>query len=240
MLIIFTLLINLAHGFSNTYEALLKTHVQSTGLVDYAALQKSNSASILIELANAPAPKSKEAKLAFWINAYNALTLQLIASEYPLKSIRDLDDGKVWSTRTFQVAGQQVTLDAIEHQILRPLKEPRIHAAINCASLGCAQLWNQPYTAKDIDNQLDAAMQRWMSSSAYHLTDDQIQISNIFIWFQEDFVAPASKEYPAYAKERWGALFVLEHYTSDDRLKRAIAEGRPLKAAPYDWSLNRL
>lgn len=238
MLLLFILFLNMAYGFEASYRTVLK-HVYSDGSVDYAALKADPNLAVLSqELRQAKAPTEKDARLAFWINAYNALTLQLIAQNYPLTSIQDLDSGKVWSTRSFHVGGALHTLDEIEHQILRPLQDHRIHAALNCASKGCPPLWNQPFTAHSIHSELDAAMQRWMSHNAYQLKEGQIAISNIFFWFEGDFKAPSDQKYPDYPPAQWGIVHALVHYSSQEPIKEAIQKGWPLQAQPYDWSLN--
>ncbi|MEC8276693.1 MAG: DUF547 domain-containing protein [Myxococcota bacterium] len=239
MLILVTLFHNLAHGFSDNYNALLKQHVDVDGYVNYVALKQDQKRSkIPLELEQATVPTEKNAQLAFWINAYNALTLEIIAQAYPLKSIMDLEGGKVWSTRQFNIGGQMRTLDEIEHQILRPLNDSRIHAAINCASKGCPPLWNQAFTAEQIHTELDQAMVRWVGTNAVKLDDGQISVSNIFFWFKGDFKAPSATVYPKYPKEHWGILHTLEHYSQQEPVLAAIQRGLPLKTLPYDWSLN--
>ena len=92
----------------------------------------------LITLPTVEIPKqSINGQKAFWINVYNGLTIQTVAENMPIRSIQDVDDGQVWTTRTFVVSGQTVTLDKIEKDILGQFKDPRIHAALNCASKGC-------------------------------------------------------------------------------------------------------
>ena len=241
MLLLLTLFLHTAHAFSDDYSTLLQRYVNADGSVDYAKLKDDPLLKNLPSaLEQAPLPTERNTQLAFWINAYNALTLLLIAHEYPLRSIQDLDDGKVWSTRTFDVSGQLRTLDEIEHQILRPLKEPRIHAAINCGSKGCPPLWNQPFTAPNIQSELDSAMRRWFQANAYQVSETQLAVSNIFIWFKDDFTPAKDRHYPAYPTDQWGILYTLEHYSQQDEIKAAIQKGYPLQTLPYDWSLNTL
>ena len=239
MPILFALLLNLAHGFSDSYRMLLERHVQPNGMVNYVSLKQDDTRTVVtVELEQATIPTAKSDQLAFWINAYNALTLVLISQEYPLKSIMDLEDGKVWSKRQFNVGGQLKTLDEIEHQILRPLNDPRIHAAINCASKGCPPLWNQPFSSDQIEAELDQAMHRWVKANAVQLSESHISVSNIFIWFKDDFKAPQSHTYPSHPKEHWGILYTLEKHSAQDELRAAIQKGLPLQTLPYDWSLN--
>ena len=156
------------------YAKVLRQFVQ-TPFVDYAALKNERSA--LDASVDAFAQPSiaeeqawpREQRLAFWINAYNAFTLRAIVDHYPIKgswlslqprnSIRQIDG--VWTTIAWQAAGRRVTLDDIEHKILRAqFKEPRIHFAINCASISCPPLPPEPYLAPTLDAQLDAAARR--------------------------------------------------------------------------------
>ena len=106
--------------------------------------------------------QSPNAEKAFWINVYNGLTIQTVANHMPINSIRDLDNGKVWTTRTFVIDGQTVTLDKIEKEILGQFKDPRIHAALNCASKGCPPLFERPFTEAKLDAELDLVSQRWV------------------------------------------------------------------------------
>jgi hypothetical protein len=162
---------------------------------------------------------SKEAKLAYWINAYNALTVQLILENYPLKSIRDLD--KPWDTICFQLKGKSYTLGAIEHEILRKMNEPRIHFAINCASASCPQLLNQAYREKQLETQLTERTRVFlMDTTKNKLQTDRIELSRIFLWFGNDF---GSKE------ER---LEFISNYSGMN------LERPKIDYLPYDWSLN--
>lgn len=240
MVILITLALNIAHAFSPAYEELLKSHVQISGRVKYEDLSLETVDSMLVDLSKSEIDDDRNEQMAFWINAYNALTLALIAKEYPIESIRDLDDGKVWSKRSYVVANRKVTLDDIEHKILRPMKDPRIHAALNCASLGCPSLWTKPYTAKNLDKQLDDSMIRWMKTNAYKIDAETIQISKVFVWFENDFIAPDAVHYPKYPKQQWGVLYFIERYANDEELSTAVVRGHALKPMPYDWSLNKV
>ena len=162
---------------------------------------------------------SKAEHLAYWINAYNALTVQLILKYYPLNSIQDIR--KPWEQIVFRVKEQNYTLNAIEHQVLRKMDEPRIHFAINCASASCPKLAQKPYTAINLEAELQAATQAFLCDPEKNiLTAEKVQLSKIFLWFAEDF---GSK------KER------LEWLSKQTGLELTQARVRYLK---YDWSLN--
>jgi len=129
------------------WNQMLQQFVHEQGQVDYKSwlTEKKQLDAYIQTLEKMPSLEmaSKEAKLAYWINAYNALTVQLILENYPLKSIRDLDDP--WDTDCFKIKGKSYTLGDIEHKILRKMDEARIHFAINCASASCPKLRNEAY-----------------------------------------------------------------------------------------------
>jgi len=202
---------------------MLEKYVDTLGQVDYQnwLKEKDQLDAYLQTLEKLPPLEqaSKEAKLAFWINAYNALTVQLILENYPLKSIRDLD--KPWDTICFQLKGKSYTLGAIEHEILRKMNEPRIHFAINCASASCPQLLNQAYREKQLETQLTERTRVFlMDTTKNKLQTDRIELSRIFLWFGNDF---GSKE------ER---LEFISNYSGMN------LERPKIDYLPYDWSLN--
>ena len=140
-----------------SWQAVLDAHVDTASDVDYAGVKADPRLETYVAgLATASEPEGKEAQLAFWMNAYNALTVDLVTDEWPLASIRDLDGGNPWRKRTFTVAGRSVTLDDIEHRILRPLGDPRIHAGVNCASRGARR-----FTARRSRPNVENWMQPW-------------------------------------------------------------------------------
>ncbi len=169
--------------------------------VDYAAVQRLQPEldRYRAQLAQAPAPKGRAEILALYINAYNALTLSLVASKLPVDqqqwpawSITLIGPpmGSAWKGFDFEVAGQRHTLDAIEHAILRPLKEPRIHVAINCASRSCPALAAEPFIAARLEAQLTAVGARF-ARDPYHvrINAGQLRLNPIFEWFGDDFAA---------------------------------------------------
>lgn len=207
-----------AFCFPEIYQDLLHKYVDSTGYVDYAAWKEDPSHASFVQALSSAVPPQDDT--AYWINMYNALTIQLIIENYPLQSIRDLAHGKVWSTHEFSLSTGRYTLDAIEHKILRPRKDPRIHAAINCASVGCPPLWNKPYTEQHLSQDLDLALERWFASNAFHKTDSGMHISKIFLWYADDFPpSPLS--------------FLRQHRPNMDWPKT-----ENISYMEYDWSLN--
>ena len=138
--------------------------MDSNGKVNYAAWKKkSKLLDDYIQVLQEQPPHdqwSKAEHLAYWINAYNALTVQLILKYYPLNSIQDIR--KPWEQIVFRVKEQNYTLNAIEHQVLRKMDEPRIHFAINCASASCPKLAQKSYTAINLEAELQAATKAFL------------------------------------------------------------------------------
>ncbi|MBA4301804.1 MAG: DUF547 domain-containing protein [Cyclobacterium sp.] len=183
------------------WDGLLKSHVKSNGLVDYKGFIKDKAkleqyTKLLSD--NAPDRKTwtKEQQLAYWINAYNAFTVKLIVDNYPVKSIRDLGPKfkipmlkDVWHYKFFKIGGVDSSLDEIEHSILRKeFDEPRIHFAVNCASVSCPPLLNEAYTAEKIESQLQKVTTNFINDQNQNkITPDNAQISSIFLWFKGDF-----------------------------------------------------
>lgn len=201
----------------------LQKYVDAQGNVDYKKWhsEKNQLDAYLQTLEKMPplSMSSKEAQLAYWINAYNALTVQLILENYPLKSIRDLDDP--WDKPCFETKGKSYSLGDIEHQILRKMSEPRIHFAINCASASCPKLLNEAYQEKQMELQLTQVTQDFLKDSTKNtLRQEELKLSRIFLWYGKDF---GSKEERLEFISRYGRIKL-------DRPK--------IEYLPYDWSLN--
>ena len=225
----------------SAWNSSLAAHVSPQG-VDYAAIGPTGLDPYLESLKTADvASMGPKQKKAFWINAYNALTIDLLAENPGIKSIRDLDEGDPWSARAFPVAGKSVTLNAIEHEILRPMGDPRIHAAINCASIGCPPLVATAFTAEGLDKQLDAANRHWAATNAVRVTDDTIYLSAIFDWFGDDFLPGYGTDHfdiPGVEGKPEAGLNFVAKYSSPEQAKVLKAGGREVKTAEYNWALN--
>lgn len=124
---------------------------------------------------------------AYWINLYNALTVQLIGQSYPVESIRDIDDP--WDTKLFEVEGEALSLNDIEHRILRPIwRDPRIHYAVNCASVGCPNLLPLAFTGGNAGQLLELAAHAYINHPrGARIEDGKLIVSKIYGWFAEDF-----------------------------------------------------
>jgi len=195
-------------------------------------------------------------RLAFWINAYNAFTIKAIINNYPIQrsftftgifyapknSILQIPG--VWKKLQFKAVGKNVTLDHIEHGIIRKeFNEPRIHVAIVCASIGCPDLRNEAYTAEKIDSQLIDASRNFVNNESKGVVIDKekgrVKVSKIFKWFGEDFYNNyGSKQLSSKSRKENGARsFVAEYINEDD--KNYILNGEyKLSYMSYDWSLN--
>ena len=172
------------------FNDLLKKHVSSDGNVNYNGF-KSDSKTLqsYIDLLKTYQPIdswTKEDKFAYWINAYNALTIDLILRNYPTKSIKDIKDP--WDQRLWQLGEKSYNLNDIEHEILRKMNEPRIHFAIVCASVSCPKLQNEAFTALNLEEQLTNATKEFLTdTSKNELSENNIKLSKIFKWFKKDF-----------------------------------------------------
>ena len=188
------------------FDELLKKHVTKDGIVNYKGfIQEKAKLDKYLDLLSNNAPDrekwSKDEQLAYWINAYNAFTVKLIVDNYPTKSIRDLGPKlkiplikDVWHYQFFKIGGVESSLDEIEHSILRKeFDEPRIHFAINCASVSCPPLLNEAFVPEKIESQLQKVTVSFINDPTRNkITPDQAQISSIFSWFQGDFTKKGS------------------------------------------------
>ncbi len=193
-------------------------------------------------------------QLAFWINAYNGLTLQVIVDHYPIQSsflaslrfprnsIRQISGA--WDRIEFQVMNRKLTLDAIEHEILRKkFAEPRIHMALVCAALGCPPLRREPYAGERLDGQLDDQTRRFLASPSKFRVDRKrgtVGLSPIFDWYGGDFMA---KYQPASGFHNRGArlsavLNFVGRYVSPGLRGFLVAGNYDVYYLDYDWSLN--
>lgn len=224
---------------SAPWQAVLTAHVDASGRVDYAAIKASAPLDGYLQaLATTPVPAGQAERTALWINAYNALTVDLIADNWPMSSIMDLDGGKVWDTRRFTVAGESLTLNELEHKKLRPITDGRIHAALNCASKGCPALPRTAFQATTLDSQLSQAARAWVASNALVVdkTRGTVQVSRIFEWFAEDF--STSPLPPGTSGAQGNGIAWAAGYASTEQAAWLRAGGYTVSWAEYDWKVN--
>ncbi|MDA8692682.1 DUF547 domain-containing protein [Saprospiraceae bacterium] len=174
------------------FNNILKAHVSSSGVVDYAGIKakKGDLEGYLTALSKVdPSSLSKSERLAFWINAYNASTIMKIVENYPVGSIKDLNGGKPWDDKFIKLDGKTLSLNDIENGIIRPqFKEPRIHFAVNCAAKSCPPIHNGAYSAGNLNTNMENSAKAFINNPTYNqISADKVVISNIFNWYGEDF-----------------------------------------------------
>ncbi|GAB4494628.1 MAG: DUF547 domain-containing protein [Saprospiraceae bacterium] len=174
-------------------DSLLKKYVTETGKVNYKDLKANKEAldAYCQTLTDHPVQESwsREEKLAYWINAYNAFTLKLIVDNYPTKTIMNFDGGKTWDVKRIKLGDKKYSLNQIENDIIRPqFKDPRIHFAVNCAAKSCPPLWNRAYTAENLDSALEARAKAFINNPQFNtISASKASVSKIFEWYAADF-----------------------------------------------------
>jgi hypothetical protein len=188
------------------WTLLLQKHVDISGNVDYKGFQQDsiqlNSYLDLLQQ-DAPDPEtwSDEEQLAYWINLYNAFTVQLVIRHYPIYSIKDIGSkiqipfvNTPWDIKFIRINGKKLDLNNVEHSILRKeFDEPRIHFAINCASFSCPKLRREAYEPGRLNEQLEEQAVDYINDPERNiLTEDHVKLSKIFDWFKGDFTGSGS------------------------------------------------
>jgi len=216
-----------------TYAELLHKYNRN-GHVDYAGFKKDEARldEYLAQLAKInPNPLSRDEQFAYYTNAYNAWTIKLILTGYPgVESIKDLGSlfKSPWKKKFVKLDGKVITLDNIEHDILRPrFNDPRVHMAVNCASKGCPPLWSEPFMGDRLNEQLNAVTRNFINNPVFNrLEGNTLYVSKIFKWFSEDFDDDV--------------IGFVEKY-AEGELKRTITANRSsieVDYLDYDWALN--
>ncbi len=233
--------VSMAQIDHSPYDALLKKYVDKDGFVNYTAWQKSSAdrqalQQYLTSLSQAsPTVKAdREAELAFWINAYNAVTLEGILQVYPTDSIRNhtskLGGYNLWKDLPLLVGGKPYSLDAIEHQVLRKMGEPRVHFAIVCASIGCPRLLNEAYVAEKLSEQLTVNTKDFFARSQNLQVDaatGTLKLSSILDWFGSDFGKSSAEQLQAVAP-----------YLPANAQPLATSGRARVAYLDYNWNLN--
>jgi hypothetical protein len=216
------------------WNSLLKKHVNADGWVDYKGfIRDSSELNRYLKVLEAAHPNdktwSRNEQMAYWINAYNAYTVQLIVRNYPVKSIKDIKKGlafvnSVWDIQFIKIQGFTYDLNNIEHNILRPIyKDPRVHAAVNCASYSCPKLRPEAYTAAQLDVQLNDAMAGFVNDPTRNrISASKAEISEIFKWFKGDF-----------EQNGQNLRAFLNQFS-----KEKISDKTDITHLDYNWSLN--
>ncbi|MDA9918613.1 DUF547 domain-containing protein [Erythrobacter sp.] len=177
---------------------------------------------------------TRDAQLAYWINLYNAATVSVILDNYPVDSIRDITSGLVdpgpWNEKRIVANGRELSLNDIEHGIVRPLwpEEPRIHYAFNCAAIGCPNLAQSAYTAENITQRLQENAVLYVNDprGVSVAADGSLTVSKIFNWYRDDF-----------GRSDEAIINHLKLFAKPD-LKQALEQTNSIDQYAYDWSLN--
>lgn len=239
----------------SAWDELLKDHVVefargSKTAVDYGAMGKNREQlqSYLSDLAEPGRDEfdtwGRDSQLAFLINAYNAWTVELILGYYPdIDSIRDIGflPGAAWRRGIVSLFGRQVSLDELEHEMIRQwpqFREPRIHFAVNCAAIGCPALRAEAYTGARLDEQLQDSTWRFLADRDRNwLQGDSLYVSRIFDWYEDDF------------QQGWQGINSVQDFLirfadalalQESDIKALQAGDIRIRYSRYDWGLNDL
>ncbi|MBK9731365.1 MAG: DUF547 domain-containing protein [Chitinophagaceae bacterium] len=209
------------------WDQWLKKNVSATGEVNYKNMKPElgtlRSFTAGLGKSEPAVTATKNEQLAYWINLYNAATIQLVLEHYPLKSIRDIANGKPWDDAFISVGEKKYALNNIENDVLRKkFTDPRIHFAINCASKSCPKLLNGAYLPDKLDVQLNSMTKLFINDASKNkITATQIDISEIFNWYQKDFIQKGS------------VINFLNEWSAT-----RISATASIHYLNYDWSLN--
>lgn len=206
------------------WDKMLRKNVSSTGVVNYAAFKakKSDLETYLkhLEEFSPQSDWSKNKKLAYWINLYNAWTVKTIVDNHPISSITKIDDGKPWKTKKVKSGSNTYSLDEVENTIIRPrFKDGRIHFAVNCAAKSCPPLMNKAWTASNVNSNMEKMTKTFVNNTAFNtISAKKIKISKIFEWYAVDF----------------GELITFLNKYSDTKIDASAK----IEYIEYDWNLN--
>ena len=226
-----------ASAYENDLDALLKTHVKTVTQsgIQFNAVNYTNwgkdprHAKVRDEIlkTNPNTLKSKNDKLAYWINAYNVLTVDLITREKETKSIKNLGTlfNSPWKKFSWKINGKAHTLDGIEHKIIRPMNEPRIHFAINCAAKSCPDLRREAYRSNKLNGQLQHQVNLTLNNATkgFKSTNGNkaVKVTKVMDWFAKDF-------------NKGNLNSWLQPYK-----KQFVNANTKIGFFDYDWSLNK-
>jgi len=223
-------------SFLNRY--LIHPHPSGVHRVNYQAVtadDKQLLADYLNKLTSLPiSTYNPQEQAAYWINLYNALTIQVILDHYPVESILDIDISPgffsfgPWDAKLITVEQEELTLNDIEHRILRPIwRDNRFHYALNCASLGCPNLVSRPYTGNNLESLLEQSARTYVNHPRGAVfIDGELRVSKIYDWFEEDF-----------GGNEQGVIAHLKKYATG-KLAEQLQTYHDDLDSEYDWKLN--
>ena len=214
--------VNIDHS---QWDKLLKKYVGNEGMVNYKGFKKDEAKlDEYLQMLSEKKPTddwSVQELLAYYINLYNAATVKLIVENYPVKSIKDIDGA--WTKGRVAVSDKMLSLGGIENGILRKMNEPRIHFAINCASISCPKLLDEAYTAAKINEQLDRAAKEFINSNKNEISTSNPKVSSIFDWYAKDYKVNGKQD----------VIGFINKYSNTK-----ISSGATLSYKNYNWELN--
>lgn len=215
------------------FTVVLKRHVRG-GTVNYSKLKDDKGlSSYLSALSNSkPGALSGDEKKAFWINAYNAFTLKVIVNNWPVKSIRDINGGKVWDKKWIMIDSKTYSLNQIENEILRPMGDARVHYALVCAAKGCPPLRSDAYMPSTLSKQLDEQARQYVRRGpghSYSVKTKTAKVSQLYKWYASDFGK--------------GSVGLIKHLAQFSDLSIAkVMKQSPgawkVEYVKYDWTIN--
>jgi hypothetical protein len=220
------------------FDRVLKKHVDDKGLVDYNSIAKDRGFSEYMQsLQRAKVEEfSRDGQLAFWINAYNAVTIDKVIKKKPEKSVRETFIPGVWTgtkfftSREHIVAGKRLSQDDIEHEILRAqFQDPRIHFAIICASMGCPPLPRIAYTEENVQTRLEEETRKYLNSprgTRIDSAENTLHLSKLFDWFGSDFINKSGS-----------VLTFMRPYLNEETLA-FLGRDPMISYLEYNWALN--
>lgn len=206
------------------WDHILSNAVSSTGKVDYQKIKADYSNDLKQISTEWSKVKASELKsndeLAFWINLYNLSTVQLIVNHWPVKSIRDIENGSPWDKKWIKVNGDVLSLNQIEHDIIRKkFNDARIHFAVNCAAKSCPPLLNKAYIGSKVQEQLESQTKKFINNTKYNsLSPKSAKVTQLMNWYKEDFGDVVA--------------FINKYATTK------LDKGVKIDFKDYDWALN--
>ena len=241
------------------WDKVLGNFVSDSGLVDYEALKQSASdLEKYYQYVSKYSPDShpdffptEKSRLAYWINAYNASAIKAVLHHYPIKRVTDIkppfpfffltDKAGFFLFQRIEIGGRRMSLYGLENKIIRKrFSDPRVHFALNCASMGCPQLPKTPFSASLLDEQLDQEARAFVNNERNFNIDHQKQVfylSSIFKWYQKDFVRWFNHRFP---EKKATLLNYIGLYLSSEKKEEVLKHSPSYKIdfIPYDWRLN--
>lgn len=223
--------------FDRLLDGMIETDPSGLNLVNYRKLKphRAELKSYIAHLSKINITRyNKDQQFAYWANLYNAVTLDTVLGAYPVRSINDIDispglfTSGPWGKKMVTVEGSKLSLDDIEHQIMRKIfKTPFVHYAINCASHGCPNLQKNAFTGQALDKQLDAAARQFVNSNqGVIIKNNRITISKIYSWFKQDF-----------GNSNKAVLTHIKKFAKPELHKELTSQG-DFDGYFYDWTLN--